>query len=816
MKAETKKVVNVVFGLTAVACCALGMAFQGANDTLKASAEGMSVNMLGYLEWAEVDGATSYKVSSVYGDFTVTENKANVGDAITKAAEAAEEEATSASVAFTVTPYTGETAGAEMSYTYEFSSYIDYGFNTVDLSEAQKNADGSLVGDGALSKMNGTMGAIGAMYKNNLFSFGFHSNAQLSTKIAQNSYFYLFGKDSVVSHSGGTYYYNTSTSEYAWAIRFARSKFEIYLEGTHKSAKVAHTEATKSYTVVGELAVPSQTEAIESYAYTVGVFDTYDLSGAKTGETLYILREVLDEENKVKTFNYQGSVFVDNQTLADNNITDEDYEGCTGFGARSPSDNYTYELTSGEVAENESEPLCEVSKLSFSGDETKTFHWYFNNLNDLAKANIANVKARITFKGQTTEHTLAETNAESTYKLSYEVANEDYEEEILISVVIPGGAMTETLSYTAQKCMEDIISDVDAEYDITYVLADGVTNSSANPAVYKTASVTAFVAPESIPAGYLFKGWYKNTDTEFVNKVTNTAGLVGEITLVAVIAQGYVVTLDINGETQTYEYFVGSEALALTAPEVSGKSFVKWQIQTAAGYEDYAGTSIVPTADTTLRAVYEDNTYQITYVAEGATHTNPATYTAGTKLTFTAAKKEGYFFGGWYKDAAFLQKVTDTEGFMGDITLYAWFIKSTIGATATVTASVTRQLVPMPLLPEGFTCSTKLFIKGTTTALELESGLYYVFADAGKVYTAEYTIMLPTGEIEVKTTELTVVADASNDTSDTQNSGGGNQNTQSGNSGDEASGCGASLASVSLTAIGCCALALFKNKKKRQ
>ena len=64
----------------------------------------------------------------------------------------------------------------------------------------------------------------------------------------------------------------------------------------------------------------------------------------------------------------------------------------------------------------------------------------------------------------------------------------------------------------------------------------------------------------------------------------------------------------------------------------------------------------------------------------------------------------------------------------------------------------------MPLLPEGFTCATKLFVKGSTQALELEDGVYYVFDEVGTVYTVEYTIMLPTGEAVVRTTELTVVS----------------------------------------------------------
>ena len=131
---------------------------------------------------------------------------------------------------------------------------------------------------------------------------------------------------------------------------------------------------------------------------------------------------------------------------------------------------------------------------------------------------------------------------------------------------------------------------------------------------------------------------------------------------------------------------------------------------------------------------------------------------AGDNVVFTAPTKDGYFFAGWYTDSAFTQEIKNTANVAQNLTLYARFIKDTVGATANVTANTNRQLVPMPLLPEGFTCATKLFVKGSTQALELEEGVYYVFNEVGTVYTVEYTIMLPTGEAVVRTTELTVVS----------------------------------------------------------
>ncbi|MCM1297479.1 MAG: InlB B-repeat-containing protein, partial [Muribaculaceae bacterium] len=68
-------------------------------------------------------------------------------------------------------------------------------------------------------------------------------------------------------------------------------------------------------------------------------------------------------------------------------------------------------------------------------------------------------------------------------------------------------------------------------------------------------------------------------------------------------------------------------------------------------------------------------TYTITYILNGGTNSteNPATYTAAT-ATFTLcdAVRDGYQFDGWYKDAAYTQRVTQiVKGSTGNLTLYA-------------------------------------------------------------------------------------------------------------------------------------------------
>ena len=66
--------------------------------------------------------------------------------------------------------------------------------------------------------------------------------------------------------------------------------------------------------------------------------------------------------------------------------------------------------------------------------------------------------------------------------------------------------------------------------------------------------------------------------------------------------------------------------------------------------------------------------FAITYVTDGATHYNPASYTEGTAVVLSDAIKAGYTFEGWYTESDFTNKITEISATQtGDITLYAKF-----------------------------------------------------------------------------------------------------------------------------------------------
>lgn len=74
------------------------------------------------------------------------------------------------------------------------------------------------------------------------------------------------------------------------------------------------------------------------------------------------------------------------------------------------------------------------------------------------------------------------------------------------------------------------------------------------------------------------------------------------------------------------------------------------------------------------------DTYTITYELNGGTNhaDNPATYTADTAaIVLKAPAKDGYTFGGWYRDADFTQSITQiAAGTTGNLTLYAKWTKT--------------------------------------------------------------------------------------------------------------------------------------------
>ena len=170
-------------------------------------------------------------------------------------------------------------------------------------------------------------------------------------------------------------------------------------------------------------------------------------------------------------------------------------------------------------------------------------------------------------------------------------------------------------------------------------------------------------AKEGTRTGYTFSGWTAGeTAWNFEESVVT-----GDITLTAVwTANSYSVTFDAAGgeETEGVEVTFGSAA-QLPVPERSGYTFTGWQKEDGTAVSDAAGAvgewNIAE--DVSLTASWSVVTYDVTYNnVEGATHSNPATYTVeDAAVALQDAAKTGYTFLGWYSDAEFAQEVSEID-----------------------------------------------------------------------------------------------------------------------------------------------------------
>ena len=197
-----------------------------------------------------------------------------------------------------------------------------------------------------------------------------------------------------------------------------------------------------------------------------------------------------------------------------------------------------------------------------------------------------------------------------------------------------------------------------AIYTVTYDFAGG--GESASEQVEEDGLAPA---KEGTRMGYTFSGWTAGeTAWNFEESVVT-----GDITLTAVwTANTYSVTFDAAGgeETEGVEVTFGSAA-QLPVPERSGYTFTGWQKEDGTAVSDAAGAvgewNIAE--DVSLTASWSVVTYDVTYNnIEGATHSNPATYTVeDAAVALQDAAKTGYTFLGWYSDAEFAQEVSEID-----------------------------------------------------------------------------------------------------------------------------------------------------------
>lgn len=218
-------------------------------------------------------------------------------------------------------------------------------------------------------------------------------------------------------------------------------------------------------------------------------------------------------------------------------------------------------------------------------------------------------------------------------------------------------------------------------YSIHYLLNGGSGSAPIEPThiigqIFTVAGIGAVSR-----TGYDFGGWSDGT-TVYQPGATYTLAA-ADVNLTAVWnLQHYTITYNPNGATgaasRTSDDFpYGSAAISL--PSVGtmvkpGYSFIGWSVN---GSAPAIAGSYSTNASVTLKAIWQANTYLVTYNTNGATGApQPATAnyttdaTAVTLATVGTMVKPGYTFGGW-STTANGTALSGTYATLVDVTLYA-------------------------------------------------------------------------------------------------------------------------------------------------
>ena len=218
-------------------------------------------------------------------------------------------------------------------------------------------------------------------------------------------------------------------------------------------------------------------------------------------------------------------------------------------------------------------------------------------------------------------------------------------------------------SYLVKVAVKGATGYADTEFELGYYTILGTDNSSKVVMSFVTnggtaiepiiaAAETAITAPAApTREGYTFEGWYSDVTLQTKVETLPTSMPNSSITYYAKWTPvEYTITYNgvegANPVSNPATYTIETPDFTLTNPTKPGYAFKGWQVgdnesAVAQTVEIKKGT----TGDMTFTAIFEKETYAITYVecAEGA-----KTYKMGDTVTLSApADRKGYTFMGW-------------------------------------------------------------------------------------------------------------------------------------------------------------------------
>jgi uncharacterized repeat protein (TIGR02543 family) len=218
----------------------------------------------------------------------------------------------------------------------------------------------------------------------------------------------------------------------------------------------------------------------------------------------------------------------------------------------------------------------------------------------------------------------------------------------------------------------------------------------------ENAGLTGFILPDVYTEGYALDHWEASlSDTDLWemaagDSLTDFSALYKARMKIAT----YAITYNVDGgvHSNPADYTIEADTILLNDASKEGYDFNGWYDN--ADFTEDAITEI-PTGsygDIELWAKFDIivTTYNITYNADGGTHSNPATYTNVENVTLSDAVKTDYSFVGWYYNAEFTgDAVTEiAEGTSGDLEFWAKFEE---GSGVSDANSVALAIYPNPV-----------------------------------------------------------------------------------------------------------------------
>ena len=217
-------------------------------------------------------------------------------------------------------------------------------------------------------------------------------------------------------------------------------------------------------------------------------------------------------------------------------------------------------------------------------------------------------------------------------------------------------------SYLVKVAVKGATGYADTEFELGYYTILGTDNSSKVVMSFVTNGGTAIepiiegagrtITPPAAPTreGYTFEGWYSDVTLQTKVETLPTSMPNSSITYYAKWTPvEYTITYNgvegANPVSNPATYTIETPDFTLTNPTKPGYAFKGWQVGDESTVAQTVEIKKGTTGDMTFTAIFEQETYAITYVecAEGA-----KTYKMGDTVTLSApADRKGYTFMGW-------------------------------------------------------------------------------------------------------------------------------------------------------------------------